>query len=143
MKAAHRAWPEAVSNCSERPKNSFGFSYGGVSAKPIDRDKVNTVRFGDLDGPLALNYIWFVGAEIKEADIRFNTDYNWTTNPSSHRKYQVKEVATHEMGHQVGLDDLADPHGGLTMFGRIGKGDLKKTTLGKGDLRGARSVYSP
>jgi hypothetical protein len=46
-------------------------------------------------------------------------------------------VAVHEIGHTLGLDDLSKPHGSLTMFGVIGKGELRKTSLGKGDVRGA------
>jgi hypothetical protein len=49
-------------------------------------------------------------------------------------------VTTHELGHQVGLDDLGDPHGGLTMYGIIDKGEMSKTTLGFGDLKGAWAV---
>jgi hypothetical protein len=40
----------------------------------------------------------------------------------------------------VGLDDLGNPHAGLTMFGQIGKGELNKVTLGRGDLKGADAI---
>jgi hypothetical protein len=40
----------------------------------------------------------------------------------------------------VGLDDLGAPHNGLTMFGQIGRGELNKVTLGRGDLKGASTI---
>ena len=66
-------------------------------------------------------------------------DYNWT-NVAGVKRYQVRNVIAHELGHQVGLDDLANPHNGLTMFGQIGRGELNKVTLGRGDLKGASTI---
>jgi hypothetical protein len=138
LRDAHGVWPTSRSRCTEQDSIDFAYEFGGLTDKTVKYDGANIVEFGPLgSGALAINYTWFSGTRILETDLRLNrTDYNWTNRPGG-KKYQVVNVASHELGHQVGLDDLADPHGGLTMFGRISRGETKKTTLGSGDLRGA------
>jgi len=53
----------------------------------------------------------------------------------------VQDIATHEFGHWVGLDDLySDADKDLTMYGFGAGGELKKRTLGTGDADGANAV---
>ncbi|MDP9069104.1 MAG: hypothetical protein M3N53_12280 [Actinomycetota bacterium] len=139
LRTAHGVWPTSNSRCTNRDSIDFAYEFAGLTGKTVKYDHVNIVEFGALgSGALAINYTWFSGTRILETDLRFNrTDYGWTNKPGGDKKYQVVNVAAHELGHQVGLDDLSDPHGGLTMFGRISRGEVKKTTLGSGDLRGA------
>lgn len=143
LRDAHGIWPTSNSRCSDTDRIDFSYKFAGLTGKTVKYDQVNMVEFGPLgSGALAINYTWFSGTRILETDLRLNrTDYNWT-NRKGGKKYQVVNVAAHELGHQVGLDDLSDPHGGLTMFGRITRGEMKKTTLGSGDIRGA-SRLSP
>lgn len=143
IRRAHRIWTDALSRCLDSDPISFDYEYAGRTSKHPDFDDVNSVDFGALsNGALALNYVWFSGTDIFEVDLRFNkVDYNWT-NVAGVKRYQVKNVAAHELGHQFGLDDLGDPHGALTMYGRITKGERKKISLGRGDIRGAE-VLSP
>lgn len=143
LRMAHRVWPKAVTNCNENARINFHYSYGGHTARRVKYDHTNIVEFGGLgSGALAINYTWFSGTRILETDLRLNrTEYQWTNRPEG-KSYKVVNVTAHELGHQVGLDDLGDPHSGLTMFGRISRGEMKKTTLGSGDLKGA-SRLSP
>ncbi|HJR45640.1 MAG TPA: hypothetical protein VJ927_08555 [Actinomycetota bacterium] len=143
LREAHGVWPTSKSRCSDTDRIDFSYEFAGLTRKSVKYDNVNIVEFGPLgSGALAINYTWFSGTRILETDLRLNrTDYNWT-NRRGGKKYQVVNVTAHELGHQVGLDDLSDPHGGLTMFGRISRGEMKKTTLGTGDIRGA-SRLSP
>ena len=138
LRDAHGVWPTARSRCTEQDSIDFAYEFAGLTDKTVKYDGANIIEFGPLgSGALAINYTWFSGTRILETDLRLNrTDYNWTNRPGG-KKYQVVNVTAHELGHQVGLDDLGDPHGGLTMFGRISRGEVKKTTLGQGDLRGA------
>ncbi|MFN2388143.1 MAG: matrixin family metalloprotease [Actinomycetota bacterium] len=145
LRRAHRAWPQALTSCRNPAANGFEFAYHGRAPAWVGYDGVNTVDFGKLGSKaLAVNYTWYTkSARIIEVDLRFNRyAYRWTARDRPSQRYQIRNVATHEVGHQLGLDDLTDPHGALTMFGRIGAGELKKTTLGKGDLKGA-SLLSP
>lgn len=143
IRAAHGIWTNALSPCTDADPVTFAYDFAGRNSRHPDYDHVNTVDFGALgQGALALNYTWYSGTNIVEVDLRLNKeDYMWT-NISGVQKYQVKNVMTHELGHQFGLGDLGDPHGALTMFGRIGKGERNKITLGSGDIRGAE-VLSP
>lgn len=138
LRRAHKIWPQGISRCDDNHRIDFAYNYTGTTNRSVKYDNTNIVEFGKLSGgALAINYTWFTGTRILETDLRLNgTDYNWTNIPGGSR-YQVVNVTAHELGHQVGLDDLGDPHGGLTMFGRISRGEVKKTTLGSGDLRGA------
>ncbi len=142
LRDAHEIWPASRSRCTDSDRIDFAYEFAGLTAKTVKYDHTNIVEFGPLgSGALAINYTWFSGTRILETDLRFNrTDYGWTNKPGGQKKYQVVNVAAHELGHQVGLDDLSDPHGGLTMFGRISRGEMKKTSLGSGDLRGAGRV---
>ena len=142
LREAHANWATTKSRCEDDDKIRFDWDFGGLTRKSVKYDGVNTVEFGPLgSGALAINYTWYTGSRILEVDLRFNrTDYPWTNRDGGRNKFQVVNVATHELGHQIGLDDLYDPHGALTMFGRIDRGEMNKTTLGAGDVRGATTL---
>ncbi|HEX2296184.1 MAG TPA: matrixin family metalloprotease [Actinomycetota bacterium] len=144
LQAAHQVWSRARTVCKAKDDVSMQFSFAGPTARRVGYDGVNVADFGPLGaGALAMSYTWYQGGHILEVDLRLNRhDYRWTNRPGGKNRYQVANVAAHEIGHQLGLDDLADPHGALTMFGRISRGETSKTTLGRGDLRGA-SALSP
>ena len=142
VRSAHRVWPQAQSDCADRSHYSFAYNFLGHTAKNPKYDGANIVDFGALgQGALAVNSTWYTTSnKIVEVDLRLNKeDYAWTNLPGV-KRYQVRNVIAHELGHQVGLDDLGSPHRGLTMFGQIGKGEMNKVTLGRGDLRGASAI---
>lgn len=139
MRQAHKVWPRAHNECNETDDSNFSFDYLGGSARSIKYDGTNLVEFGALDGPLATNYTWYRGSDILEVDLRLNRAYSWTARAGANR-YNIQNVVAHELGHQIGLEDLSDPHGSLTMFARIFKGERSKLTLGRGDLKGAGFV---
>lgn len=142
MRKAHRVWPHSISNCSGADRLSFRFNYLGGSGKTVKYDGTNLVEFGNLDsGALAVNYTWYKGDRILEVDMRLNKEgYSWTARQEGKSRYNIANVVTHELGHQIGLEDLTDPHGSLTMFARINRGETGKLTLGRGDLKGASLV---
>jgi hypothetical protein len=142
VRSGHRVWPQAQSVCADKEHYSFGYNYLGHTAKNPKYDNANIVDFGALgQGALAVNSTWYTSSnKIVEVDLRLNkVDYKWT-NVTGLNMYQVRNVIAHELGHQIGLDDLGNPHQDLTMFGQIGKGELNKVTLGRGDLRGANTI---
>ncbi len=68
-------------------------------------DGVNLVVWEDLgsDGPIARLRPW--NYPITEVDITFNDYFNWTTSGQTGR-FDVQNVATHEIGHTLLLGDL-------------------------------------
>jgi len=107
----------------------------------------NTVSFGDLDNPniIGVTSLWsFRGKPprtIVEWDIVLNTDFTWDTdgNPDD---MDIQNIATHEVGHVVGLADLyADDYLEQTMYGYSHDGETKKRDLLAGDILGAQSLY--
>lgn len=142
VRQAHHIWPQAKTRCDSNDPNNFKYDYTGPKRANPGYDQVNIVDFGPLGGnALAVNYTWYQGShEIVDVDLRLNkADYKWTNMPNVNR-YNVMNVIAHELGHQFGLDDLGDPHSALTMYGLIGKGELNKATLGRGDMRGAERL---
>lgn len=145
VKKAHRAWPRTHTRCDNPDEVNFRFKYSGTTGKLVGYDGTNMVDFGVLGSKaLAVNYTWYKDGRILEVDMRLNRwDYKWKPHVSKTKtRFIVGNVATHEIGHQLGLADLSDPHGSLTMFARIKPGETTKTKLGRGDMKGA-SFVSP
>ena len=62
--------------------------------------------------------------------------------PTKIKNFDVQDIATHEAGHVVGLDDLyADKYSELTMYGYSSKGETKKISLAVGDVNGTVALY--
>ena len=141
---AHENWELANNECGEQDSVDFSFVYGGRANRGVARDGHNSVVFGPLGGgAIAMNYLWYQGTEALETDLRLKgQDWLWANRTRVESRYQVINVSTHELGHQIGLDDLGGDHSQLTMYGVVAKGELKKRTLGRGDERGA-TLLSP
>ncbi|MGB9594072.1 MAG: hypothetical protein ACPL7R_08035 [Anaerolineae bacterium] len=118
------------------------------------RDGVNLVAWGQVSasGAIAVTYTWYNSStgEAVEQDVIMNVKLPWkqtyASNPDATcgdlYAYDVQNILTHEVGHWVGLDDLynsADQD--LTMYGYGDKGELKKVTLGLGDIAGMNALY--
>ncbi len=142
LRLAHDAWEDTNTHCSEGDPIDFHFHYVGFSRVRMSYDGINAVDFGRARKAVGLSYIWYRNGRILEADLRLNKRYPWTNRRGVDGRYQVMNVVTHELGHHVGLDDLGQPHGRLTMFGRVGKGEMNKVSLGRGDVKGAQ-LLSP
>jgi len=128
------------------------FYYGGTtSAKRPQLDYVNGVMWGKISaGAIAITYVWYYTGMgiIADIDTVFNSHYPWAVFNSAKGEcqatpdaYDVQDIATHEFGHWVGLDDLYSTYDrDLTMYGYGAGGELTKRTLGVGDITGANSV---
>src|SRR6185436_11281892 len=95
--------------------------------------------FDDIDGPgdtLAVTHLWynlcypFDDADIKEADVEFDSDESWYTSSFNYTSSSIhfRTVAVHEFGHALGLqheDDILDtmnsfyPNGGPASYNKL------------------------
>ncbi len=107
-------------------------------------------------GSIATTYYWVTpdGTRIIEADIVFNyAQLSWSSDgtPGS-GEYDLQNIATHEIGHTLVLDDLypsGSPYYGdytpgdeiQTMWGFASQGETQKRTLEAGDRAGIAVVY--
>lgn len=119
-------------------------------ADTITPDNKNEVYFADIadQGAIAITIIWgiFRGPPSKRELVEWDqvyddVDYDWSAagEPS---KMDFENIATHELGHSVGLGDLyTEECSEQTMYGYASYGETKKRTLESGDITGIRKLY--
>jgi len=119
-------------------------------ADTVSPDDKNEVYFADIDyeGAIAIAIIWgyFSGPpfarELVEWDMVFDdVDFDWSKE-GEEDKMDFENIATHELGHAVGLGDLYnDACSEQTMYGYSTEGETKKQTLESGDIAGIQKLY--
>ena len=143
---ASAAIQAGMTTWSTVPGANFHLTSAGATSRTGDtRDDHNVCSFGDLgaDGTIAQSSFWFnpnTGV-LGESDIVFNTHYLWSASGAPGR-YDVQNVATHELGHSLSLDDLSGPsHSEKTMYGYTAPGETKKRSLEADDIAGICHLY--
>lgn len=133
--------------------NILGNNVSGVvdGADTIKPDNKNEVYFANIaqEGAIAITIVWgiFKGPpsqrELVEWDQVYDqTDFDWSAAGET-GKMDFENIATHELGHSVGLADLYDSFcSEQTMYGYADYGETKKRTLEAGDTKGAKELYS-
>ena len=110
----------------------------------------NVIAFGDYpqDGVIAVAIVWgyFGGRpssrKIVEFDILFDTDFTWGDASEDLSLMDLQNIATHELGHGVGLGDLYNTEcAEETMYGYSNYGETKKRSLELGDITGINQFY--
>jgi hypothetical protein len=127
------------------------FIYGGPTA--VTRrglDYTNAVLWGKVSGnAIAVTYVRYYTATgiVADVDLVFNNRLPWAVFTgtgdcmSSPDAYDVQNIAVHEIGHWVGLDDrYSSNEKDLTMYGYGAGRELKKRSLATGDWTGANTV---
>jgi hypothetical protein len=129
------------------PASNFSFNYAGATTSTAygANDGMNIVCFGTINstGTLAQNTFWFYSnnGQLIDSDIKFNTNYTWGTDGAS-GKFDVQNVATHELGHSLSLADLyAAIDSEKTMYGYAAQGETKKRDLDQDDINGIAYLY--
>jgi hypothetical protein len=144
------------------PTASISFSFAGfTSASPSDEDGLSVLGFEDEpDLERVLGSTSFViddvtGA-IVEADVFFNSTFQWSTSDAGQTgRFDLQSVATHEIGHLLGLGHSAlgetelRPSGGRRVLASsavmfpisFGTVNIADRTLQPDDIAGVSDLY--
>jgi hypothetical protein len=115
-------------------------------------DGKNVVSWGRLGrGIIAQATVWYNSrtSEIVEFGIVFSTAYKWGIDTDGEDSgytligaFDVQNIATHEAGHTLMLEDLyMSGASALTMYGYGDYGETYAISLGVGDISGIKAVY--
>lgn len=113
-------------------------------------DGKNEVMFGSIDEPgaIAVTIVWGIfggpprARELVEWDMVFDeVDYGWSDSGEAN-KMDFENIATHELGHSLGLADLYNEDcSTVTMYGYADYGETNKQDLDDGDINGISKLY--
>lgn len=93
---------------------------------------------------------------VTDSDIVFNNDVDWATTQeleagSCGGAYSIEEVATHEIGHMLGMDHSCeqddvctnDAYKTATMYWEGGACSTAQATINSDDIEGITALYGP
>jgi hypothetical protein len=143
MNSAAETWDAATG--AELFNNTYEFNY---TAKWGVQDFKNSLTWGNYgqSGVIAVTRYWIDSrtGSIAEFDIMFDTDFAWGDAASNSLLMDVQNIATHELGHGIGLSDVYKvPCSTVTMYGYSDNGDISKRILEQPDITGLQTLYGP
>ncbi len=119
-------------------------------ADEVSPDNKNEVYFANVDSPgaIAITIVWGIfGGPIGQRQlvewdqVYDDADYDWSSAGEAD-KMDFENIATHELGHSVGLGDLYDATCSQeTMYGYADYGEIIKRDLNTGDIAGIGVLY--
>ncbi|KKS82406.1 MAG: hypothetical protein UV58_C0010G0026 [Candidatus Wolfebacteria bacterium GW2011_GWC1_43_10] len=119
-------------------------------ADMISPDDKNEVYFADVSssGAIAVTIVWgiFGGPPSQRKLVEWDqvyddVDFDWSASGEA-RKMDFENIATHELGHSVGMGDLYNSSCSLeTMYGYASEGEINKRDLHTGDIAGINKLY--
>jgi hypothetical protein len=145
IRNAIHAWNEVatsavklVENTSPAQRDRTDFQSFGLHQVLFDESDASGF-FPTGSGIVAITPVTFtIGGSILDADILFNgAEFNFTTRGQL-GSIDVQDVATHELGHFIGLDHTGV--GGASMYPFVGPGDLLQRSLSEDDVNGATEI---
>lgn len=134
-------WDAATSN--ELFNNNYNVD---TSATYGVYDEKNSIAFGHNSDSnvIAVTSVWYtrVGKQIVEFDMQFNDSFQWGDASANSSVMDLQNIATHELGHTVGMADIyTNSCGTVTMYGYGTEGETAKRTLEQPDINGLVKMY--
>ncbi|MDD5109922.1 MAG: hypothetical protein PHI63_01750 [Patescibacteria group bacterium] len=120
-----------------------------LTADTASPDGKNEVYFGSISdsNTIAVTIVWgvFGGSAanrvLVEWDQVYNNAYAWSADGAA-GKMDFGNIATHELGHSVGLNDQYNTVcSAVTMYGYAGYGETNKQSLEAPDITGVSTLY--
>ena len=114
-------------------------------------DNKNEVYFADINdsNAIAVTIVWGIfggppsGRQLVEWDqVYDDVTFDWSTEVLGVAgKMDFDNIATHELGHSVGMGDLYNTCVDETMYGYSSNVETKKRDLNNGDINGVNGLY--
>jgi len=141
ISTAAETWDAATS--TELLNDAYAINY---TARYGVQNYQNAIAFGDYpnDNVIAVTSVWYSprGKQIVEFDMLFNTRFAWGNATSDATAMDLQNIATHELGHGVGLADIySTTCSAVTMYGYSSYGETSKRTLEQPDIAGLWNMY--
>lgn len=120
-----------------------------LSADNSAPDNENEVYFANIDdaSTIAVTTVWGILSgpveqkKLVEWDMVFDdVKFDWSTT-GEQLKMDLENIATHELGHAVGMGDLYNNCVNETMYGIADNGETNKRDLNTGDITGISLLY--
>jgi len=146
MQLAIRAWNDATGTTATFVEDTSGsararadWSADDLHMLIFDEDD-SSGYFPNGTGIVALTPVWFNGSGvIADADVIFNgANFAFTTSGAV-GAFDVQDVATHELGHLLGLDHSG--WAGATMYPYVDPAVILHRSISGDDERGLRDAY--
>ena len=122
-----------------------------LTADTSSPDNQNEVYFADISEPgvIAVTIVWGIfggppfGRELVEWDqVYDDVTFDWSAGAIGVTgKMDFDNIATHELGHSVGMGDLYSSCIEETMYGFSSNAEIKKRDLNTGDITGVNALY--
>ena len=119
-------------------------------ADTVTPDGANEIYFADIAdaNSIAVTIVWGVfggspsSRKIVEWDqVYDDVSFDWSVAQESN-KMDFENIATHELGHSIGLADMYDTTcAQVTMYGYATEGEILKRDLASADVTGADKLY--
>jgi hypothetical protein len=145
VRLAARAWNEAPGSSARLVETTSASQRARTDWQSDDLhlvwfDEAGTSGFFAGGGVVAVTPIWFnASGVITDADVIFNgRDWMFTTSGQTGR-FDVQDVAAHELGHLLGLDH--SPHCAATMYPYVDTAITSHRSLSTDDAGGMRHAY--
>ncbi|QQG44389.1 MAG: matrixin family metalloprotease [Candidatus Roizmanbacteria bacterium] len=121
-----------------------------LEADTVSPDGANEIYFANVtdSSAIAVTIVWgvFGGPRTQRVLVEWDqvyddVDYNWSETGEAD-KMDFENIATHELGHSVGLNDLYTSNCSQeTMYGYASNGETSKRDLNAGDIKGISTLY--
>lgn len=146
LRNAIAAWNSATGTSARLVENASPAQQARTDWQSFDLhlllfDEVNSSGYFPVgSGTVAITPVWFYSSgAIADADVIFNGRSFLFTTSGQLGRFDVQDVAAHELGHLLGLDHSG--WAGATMYPYVSSGMILHRSLSDDDVRGLRDAY--